>query len=208
MAKKKTTKKAPKKKKIESLPKIKRRLFKLWSLAVRERGGHQCEYCGIKKGDLNKNDKVTKIDAHHILSRDVKDCPLKFDIMNGIGVCPFCHKFGIPSFHRDPVTTITWLQEHRPDRYEYVLKNVRFTVDLDNRKVLAEIEERLNANESLDLEKLSEIEKEFPRKERKPKSEIEEGSLFEAEAPEEETPEDAAEAAEDDDLDLDLDIGL
>jgi hypothetical protein len=187
MAKKKTTKK----KKLDSLPKIRRRLFKLWSEAVRERGGHQCEYCDIKKGDLNKNGKVTKIDAHHLLSRDIKDCPLKFDIMNGIGVCPFCHKFGAPSFHRDPITTVTWLQEHHPDRYEYVLKCASLTIDLDNRKVLEEIEERLKAHEPLDFDKLVEIEAQFPRR-KKPK--IEEGNLFEEAA--EETTEDLQEEKE------------
>lgn len=162
--------KKTKKKKIESIPKIKRRLFKIWSLAVRERAGHKCEFCGVSKGDIrinNDNKSIsTKIDAHHLLSRDIKDCPLKFDIMNGIAVCPFCHKFGIPSFHRDPITTIHWLRTNRLDRYEYVLNNSSVKVDLDNRKVLAEIEECLNQNLSLDLEKLKVIEDQFPRSKR------------------------------------------
>lgn len=162
--------KKPKKKKIDSLPKVKRRLFKLWSLSVRERAGHKCEFCGIEKGSeyVNAAGKTikTKIDAHHLLSRDVKDCPLKFDIMNSVAVCPFHHKFGIPSFHRDPITTITWLQANEPERYEYVLSKSSFKVDLDNRKVLEEIENRLKENLPLDFEKLKEIEEEFPRKKR------------------------------------------
>jgi hypothetical protein len=156
-----------KKKKLDSIPKINRRLFRLWSEAVRDRCNSTCELCGVKKGDLNDNEVPIKIDAHHFLSRDIKDCPLKFDILNGVGVCPFCHKFGIPSFHRDPVYTITWLQENRPERYEYVLKNSSFKVDLQNRKVLEEIEARLLAKESLDLDKLAQIESSFPRQSRK-----------------------------------------
>jgi len=173
--------KKTKKKKIDSLPKVKRKLFKIWSLAVRERAGHKCEFCGVEKGHEypNKQGEIikTKIDAHHLLSRDVKDCPLKFDIDNGIGVCSFCHKFGFPSFHRDPITTIHWLRENRNDRYEYVLKNSTFKVDLDNRKVLEEIENRLKEGLSLDLEKLKAIEAEFPRKKRIKVAPIE-GNMF------------------------------
>ena len=156
--------KKPKKKKLDSIPKINRRLFKLWSIAVRERAGHKCEFCGITKGDINKNGVKCKVDAHHLMSRNVKNCPLKFDILIGIGVCPFCHKFGIPSFHRDPVTTITWLQKNLSERYERVLQYNLFTVDLENRKVLEEIESKLIAKLPLDLEKLKSIEAEFPRK--------------------------------------------
>jgi hypothetical protein len=162
--------KKTKKKKLDSLPKIKRKLFKIWSLAVRERAGHKCEYCGIERGAIHINKKgasiKTKIDAHHLLSRDGKDCPLKFDILNSVAVCSSCHKFSFPSFHRDPITTIHWLRENRNERYEYVLKNASFKVDLDNRKVLEEIGNRINENLSLDLEKLKAIEEEFPRKKR------------------------------------------
>ena len=160
--------KKQKKKKLDSIPKINRHLFKLWSLAVRERAGHKCELCGIAKGEIHINqlgkEIKTKIDAHHLLSRNVKDCPLKFDIMNGVAVDPACHKFSIPSFHRDPVYTITWLQKNCPDRYEHVLKYHKFTVDLQNRKVLEEIESKLKEQLPLDLDKLKAIEAEFPRK--------------------------------------------
>jgi len=169
------------KNKLDSIPKINRRLFKLWSLAVRERAGHKCELCGIAKDHIYTNDKgkeiKLKIDAHHLMSRDVKDCPLKFDIMNGVAVDPSCHKFSIPSFHRDPVYTITWLQENYPERYRHVLKYHLFTVDLQNRKVLEEIESKLKEQLPLDLEKLKQIETEFPRVVKKRNTEIK-GSLF------------------------------
>ncbi len=155
--------KKEKKKKLDSIAKINRKLFKLWSLAVRDRAGNKCEFCGIKNKEININGKPTKIDAHHLLSRDVLDCPLKFEILNGIAVCPICHKWGMPSFHRDAITTITWLIKNRPERYEHVLKYKEVRVDLQNRAVLAEIEKRLIAKESLDLNKLKEIEKQFPR---------------------------------------------
>jgi len=184
-------KKKVKKKKLDSIPKINRRLFKLWSLAVRERAGHKCELCGVAKGHIYTNDKgkeiKVKIDAHHLLSRDIKDCPLKFDVMNSVAVCPTHHKWGVPSFHRDPVYTISWLQKHHPDRYEYVLKYERaFTVDLKNRKVLEEIESRLKDNLHLDFAKLKEVEAMYPRvvKKRVTKPEIK-GSLFDEDEDEE-----------------------
>ena len=169
--------KKPKKKKKDSIPKINRRLFKLWNLAVRDPLNGKCEFCGNSVGEIGPSGKpITKIDAHHFLSRNVRNCPLKFDIRNGIGCCPFCHKFGTPSFHRDPITTITWLQINRPERYKFVLENREFTVDLQNRQVLAEIESKLKEQIPLDFDKLKAIEAEFPRKV-KVKVEIT-GSLF------------------------------
>ena len=170
-------KKKTKKKKLDSIPKINRRLFKLWSLAVREPLNGKCEFCGNSVGEIGPSGKpINKIDAHHFLSRNVKDCPLKFDVRNGIGCCPFCHKFGTPSFHRDPITTITWLQSNRPERYEFVLKNCSFTVDLQNRQVLEEIESKLKEQVPLDFDKLKTIEAEFPRKVKK--EVLETGDIF------------------------------
>jgi hypothetical protein len=170
-------KKPIKKPKQKSLGTIHKRLLRLWSEAVRGRTGFACELCGIKRGEINKGGKPEKIDAHHFLSKEIKDCPLKYDIRNGVSVDPFCHKFGIPSFHRDPVRTITWLQNNRPSDYEFIRDHADIRVDLDNRKVLEEIEIRLRAKEPLNLDRLIDIEKRFPRKTR---SNIElEGNLFE-----------------------------
>ena len=176
MSKSKKKVKTPKFKKVST---IRHRLHKIWSGIVRKRSNHKCELCGRKKGDMGPNEKpINKIDAHHFLSKEIKDCPLKFEILNGGAVCPFCHKFGVPSFHRDPIRTITWLQENHPDRYTYVLENSDVRVDLENRMVLAEIEKELKEEKSLDLNKLKQIEEKFPRK---TKTKIE-GSLFDPES--------------------------
>jgi hypothetical protein len=165
--------KKPKKIKLQPISKIQKRLYKIWSDVIRERAGWKCEFCGIENKATNINGVPTKLDAHHFISRKIKDMPLKFEIQNGICACPICHKWGIPSFHRDPITTITWLITNRPDRYKYVLDNSAFRVDLDNRKVLEEIEQRLLAKESLNLEKLKQIEQEFPREQKKTKEQEE-----------------------------------
>ena len=173
--------KNPRHKKLDPIPKIHRRLLKLWSEMIRKNNNYKCEYCGSSRNDINSNNKKVKIDAHHLLSKKIKNCPLKYDKNNGIALCTNHHKFDVPSFHKDPITTITWLQEHRPDRYEYILKNAHVRIDLDNRNVLEEIEERLRKGEPLDLDKLKQIEELYPRITKK-KIEFG-GSLFEEDDP-------------------------
>jgi hypothetical protein len=152
-----------KKKKMKSIGQIRRRIFRLWSDAVLSRTDWTCEYCGIKKGDINKNGKKEKIDAHHLFSRDIKDAILKFDIRNGIAVCPTCHKWGANSFHRNPITTITWFQNNFQDRYAFILENWNIRIDLDNRYVLSAIEMKLKDKLPLDINELQEIEIQHPR---------------------------------------------
>jgi len=150
------------KNKLKSLPRIHRRLFKLWSQLVREK--NKCEYCGISKGEIDKNGKILKkLDAHHYISRAKKNSYLKWDINNGVCVCSGCHKFYEDSFHRSPVTTMNWLIKTHPEKFNYILEHFNDKVDLDNRLILEEIEKRLLAKESLDIAKLKEIEKNFPR---------------------------------------------
>lgn len=171
--------KTPKKKKLESIPKINRRLFKLWSENVRK--GQKCEYCGRKVGELSLDGKpLIKVDAHHLQSRKIKDNPLKFDILNAVCVCPLHHKFSTnESFHRSPVVTMNWLIKNHPERFNHVLKHFNDIVDLQNREVLKEIENRLNEGKSLDIDRLKEIEAKFPRK---PKEIAPMGSLFDKDA--------------------------
>ena len=130
--------------KLKSVAVIRRRLLKLWSEAVRSRVDYRCEVCGKKRGDI-VNEKAVKIDAHHIISKYVKDSPLKFDIRNGVSVCTKCHKFGANSFHKNPVRTITWLSLNRHEDYQYLLDNSDLRVNLDDRGVLLEIEANLKA---------------------------------------------------------------
>lgn len=147
-----------KKKKLSSIPKINRKLFKLWSEAVRSRSHYACEFCGVKKGEIKINGKPVKIDAHHMMNRDITNCPLKFEINNGIALCDLHHKFSPDeSFHMNPVVTMNWVQKNRPDSFFFILNNYKVRVNLQSREILAEIEKRLVAKESLNLDKLKEI---------------------------------------------------
>jgi len=128
--------------KLKSTAVIRRRLLLLWSQAVRSRVGYRCEICGVKRGDI-VNEKPVKIDAHHLISKYVKDSPLKYDIRNGVSVCSQHHKFGADSFHKNPIKTITWLSLNRHDDYQYLLSNSDLRVNLNDRTILADIDERL-----------------------------------------------------------------
>lgn len=167
-----------KKKKIIPLPRLRAKLLKLWSDACRERDNYTCIFCGAKQGDpLPSNpDKKIRVDAHHLLQKYIKDCPLKFDIRNEATLCPSHHKFdGCVSAHKSPIVFYDWFRIHFPEKYDFILKNSHIRVDLDNRKVLEEIEQKLLQKQPLDYEKLLAIDKEFPRKS---KDDNEENNIF------------------------------
>lgn len=90
----------------------------LWSQAVRSRAGNKCEVCGRVHGDLNAKGNPIRINAHHI--EDKANYALRFDIMNGVALCPTCHRFGQDSAHRSPIWFLEWLKEHLRDRYGHV----------------------------------------------------------------------------------------
>jgi hypothetical protein len=147
-----------KKKKLPSIPKINRKLFRIWSEKIHERADSKCEYCGLKVGENGKNGKpINKLDSHHLISRIKKNSFLKWDINNGICLCPSCHKFGEDSFHKSPVTTIYWFMKNHPDRLEYIMGNFDVKVDLNSREVLASIENSLVNNIPIDIELLKSL---------------------------------------------------
>lgn len=120
----------------------------------------------------NPNNPSSKIkcDSHHLLQKEIKDCPLKYEIKNSALLCSKHHKWdGEFSAHKSPIVFYDWFQKKYPDRYNFVLQNSAIRVDLDNRAVLEEIEKRLTNKESLDLQKLKDIEKANPRQPSKPK---------------------------------------
>lgn len=131
-----------KKKKLESIPKIHRRLYKLALNLCREIANHTCIVCGMKKGDLY-NGKPQRVESHHLFSRHFKNSPLKFDLMNLICLCTLHHKTGDHSAHKNPIWFGEWLRINKPEMYEYVLKHCDDRVDLDNRDILYEIEAKL-----------------------------------------------------------------
>ena len=169
---KKTVKK-PKKKKLQLVSKIRNRILRLWSVKVRERDGGKCIHCGFVAGTLNDKGNAVKCDAHHLLTKFSKNNPLKFDIRNGVTLCPSCHKFSnVFSAHHCPILFAEWIRLNRSDQYQFVLTFHAEKVDLDNRVVLEAIESRLKNDIVFDLEELKAIDLANPRKKKEPKVKV------------------------------------
>lgn len=87
---------------------------KEWADKVKERDGHKCVYCGDKKMP----------NAAHIIPREIKY--LKYDIDNGITLCPKHHKFSFEfSAHLNPFRFNDWFLTNRPLQFERLLKRMK-----------------------------------------------------------------------------------
>ena len=91
--------KAVKKAKTER-KKLRDQLDHCWAVIVKQRG-NVCEY-----DDCNK---VTYLNAHHIFGRS--NLSVRWDLDNGICLCPGHHTFSTFSAHQSPAFT-DWIKEH------------------------------------------------------------------------------------------------
>ena len=98
----------PKTKKPLTKSQLTKKLDDAWSLAVKIKAGYKCEVCG-KKDTLN---------SHHIVGR--RNRRLRWDLRNSVCVCVKHHKFGIESFHEDPLWAKEWLEDKRWEDYAYL----------------------------------------------------------------------------------------
>lgn len=149
-------------KKLASKPCIRRRLLKIWSEQCRSTVNYTCIVCGarqIRDGEIPDGEKlVKKVDAHHIVGKEIHNSFFKFNLTNGACLCPKCHKFGNNSAHRNAVFFINFIQTKYPDTFKYLITNNEVRIDLENRDVLSEIEEKLKQGLPLDLDKIRIIE--------------------------------------------------
>ena len=130
--------------KLEALPKIRRRLRKLWTLAVRAKFRNRCAITGIEHGAVGSNGKPAILNCHHL--ETYRMCPaLRYDYVNGILLSPSAHKYGRNSAHQGCIWFAEWLRTKRPEQYAYVLKHRDDVVDLNSREYLYAIETRLNS---------------------------------------------------------------
>jgi len=139
-------------KKLTSVAIIKRRLFRLVSQICRENANFTCEVCGLKNGDKHPNTgKIQHVEAHHIMSRNNKNSPLKFDLRNISCLCSSCHKHDKFSAHKHGLWFAMWFLEHRLDDATWIIEHTNDVVNLDDRHVLEIIEYCLLHKLPLDL---------------------------------------------------------
>jgi 5-methylcytosine-specific restriction endonuclease McrA len=82
-----------------------------WSREIRCDG--ECSVCGATE----------HLQAHHVLPKE-RYQNLKLDLMNGVALCPTCHKYGKYSAHRNPMWFTLWLRAHRPEQYAWAKLNM------------------------------------------------------------------------------------
>jgi len=82
---------------------------KEWAIRVKEKFDNSCIVCG-KKEWLN---------AHHIIPKEFKIA--RWDLNNGVALCPKHHKFGRFSAHRNALWFINLIQRRMNKEYQYLL---------------------------------------------------------------------------------------
>jgi 5-methylcytosine-specific restriction endonuclease McrA len=86
-----------------------KKLDSLWRKAIHERD-KVCQMCGNNSDRLN---------AHHVIGRRNRN--VRWDLDNGIGLCPGCHTFKTDSAHQDPLKFMTYFKDEYPERYDHLV---------------------------------------------------------------------------------------
>ena len=120
----------------ESTKTITTRLYRKWAEVVKDRAHSKCEVCG------EPDSKAHPLNAHHIMPRQ-NFSGLRFDPMNGVALCPKCHKFGKFSAHKGGIWFGSWLSANRFDRYKHCMELVDKELDCKDRLALYRVEAML-----------------------------------------------------------------
>lgn len=117
--------------KLPSLPRLRRKADKLWSIAVRSRVAH-CEGCN----------RFDHLQAHHIISR--RFGALRWSLDNGLCLCPTCHKLSPShSAHGNPFWVLRLCGEQRVARLDLAASTGDACVSKDRayyEKLISELE--------------------------------------------------------------------
>lgn len=91
---------------------------KEWALAVKERAGNRCEYCG----------RIDTLNSHHIFSRS--NHSVRWDIDNGACLCVSHHTFNHDfSAHKAPAEFLEWIKNVRGlEWYERLREKARKSI--------------------------------------------------------------------------------
>lgn len=92
-----------------------------WKAEVRNYWNNQCAYCGKKDGFKNIKGRRISLQCHHLISKSLGSI-FKYDVRNGILLCPGCHTFKITSFHKNPVMSIHWFENRNPEIFAYLME--------------------------------------------------------------------------------------
>lgn len=97
-----------------------RKLDKNWSKSIKESFDGKCAICG----------STYYCQAHHLIPRERKK--YRHDLKNGILLCCRHHRFSRElSAHSNSLAFALWLQNNRPDIWEWVVANIDQDNDLN-----------------------------------------------------------------------------
>lgn len=95
----------------KELRRLRNKCLTLWKRVVKKRAGGRCEACGRKD----------RLNAAHIESYELNK-NLRYDLKNGVALCPTHHKWGKGSFHKSLCFALTFMIDHRKEDLKYLLK--------------------------------------------------------------------------------------
>jgi hypothetical protein len=128
----KTKAKNPKiKKKKVTRTQERKKLDRLWSMAVRAKTDNQCIICG----------ETERTNAHHLIPRQV--LKYRWNTSNGVPLCPKHHLFGIDiSAHKSPYYFFKFLEETQPEILNTYIKHMS-DLSIEKNVDATEIEKKL-----------------------------------------------------------------
>jgi len=112
--------KKQKPRKTRSNKAIDKLLLKQWADTIKQRDNYTCQIC---KKNLKNNPKA--INAHHILPKSIKE--LRYNMLNGITLCSYCHIYGSYSAHTNALYFAYWLKINKPLQYNKLM-NILLTI--------------------------------------------------------------------------------
>lgn len=125
----------PTTKELEEESVLKKKCLQLWARKVKEHAGNSCEVDGCKQKKF--------LNSHHIESF-ISNKGLRFEVRNGICLCPRHHRFGWHSAHRSFCFLYQLLFKKRKDDLEFLLNNYQNRIKLDKVFLLNKIKELEN----------------------------------------------------------------
>jgi hypothetical protein len=115
------------KKQIDKIRRIQEK--KAWKIVrekVLERDNYTCIWCGKKDKEeyvgKDGKKKTVHLNACHLLPKEFKIFEtLKYDVKNLVAGCSNCHKYGVFSFHRNPIYSLEVVKRKYINNYKYIL---------------------------------------------------------------------------------------
>lgn len=131
-------KKLPKKPKVIPTRTLKKYCDTMWSIITK----HNIDTCECCHREVLPEKKSRLLNSHHLITRG--NLKYRFELMNCLVLCAYCHKFSPKSIHTSFWFIEEWLKENKKDQYDWFLTHRK---DFDDEYVPDYMKEFLKLNE-------------------------------------------------------------